>query len=181
MFAALRLFVDNWRWQDVPFYLRTGKRMAERVSEAVIQFRAVPHRAYPASADRTMEPNRLVIRILPDESIVLRFQAKYPGQAVRLEPVSMRFAYEDSFDAVARDPYETLLRDVMDADATLFMRGDQVEAAWEAVMPVLDAWAAAPDDFPDYPAGSWGPVASELLLARDGRQWLRPAPAPKKA
>ena len=172
-YAALQLFVDNWRWQGVPFYLRTGKRLTASVSEACIQFRAVPHRSFPVSAGSNLEPNHLTIRILPDEGIVLQFEAKYPGHRLLLKPAYLRFSYQDSFKATSREAYETLLRDVMLADQTLFMREDEVEAAWTVVMPILDQWAQAPPvDFPNYAAGSWGPTTGDQLLAKDGRRWL---------
>ena len=142
-FVALRLFVDNWRWQDVPFYLRTGKRLPRQVSEIAIQFRAVPHQSFPAEATLDWQPSRLVMSIQPDEGIVLRFQAKHPGPKMQLRPVDMRFNYRESFAAPSPDAYETLLWDVMKNDATLFMRADQVEAAWRLLMPVLEVWAAS--------------------------------------
>ncbi len=174
-FAAVQLFVDNWRWQDVPFYLRTGKRLPAKVSEISVQFRPVPHQAFPPKAVEHWQPNRLIVRIQPEEGILLRFQAKRPGPIMHLDPVDMLFSYGRTFRAPAPEAYETLLLDVMRGDATLFMRDDQVEAAWEVVMPILDAWrdALAPE-FPNYPAGSWGPQAADALLARDGRRWLLP-------
>jgi glucose-6-phosphate 1-dehydrogenase len=174
-FAAVKLFVDNWRWQDVPFYLRTGKRLPTRASQALIQFRPVPHQSFPASAVLDWQPNRLLIRIQPEESIILRFQAKQPGPAMRLSPVEMRFCYRDAFQATPPEAYETLLLDVILGDATLFMRADQVEAAWSVVTPILKGWeSAAPVDFPNYQAGTWGPEAAEALIAQDGRSWLLP-------
>ena len=130
-FAALKLFIDNWRWQDVPFYLRTGKRLPQQASEISIQFRAVPHQSFPPEASLGWQPSRLVLSIQPDEGIVLGFQAKYPGPKMQLRPVDMRFSYRESFAAPSPDAYETLLWDVMKNDATLFMRADQVEAAWQ--------------------------------------------------
>jgi glucose-6-phosphate 1-dehydrogenase len=183
-FAALRLFIDNWRWQDVPFYLRTGKRLPRQVSEVSIQFRAVPHQAFPVEASLGWMPSRLVIAIQPDEGIVLGFQAKYPGPRMQLRPVDMRFNYHDSFAALSPDAYETLLWDIMNDDATLFMRSDQVEAAWGLLTPVLEAWKASPpSDFPNYAGGSWGPEAADYLLAQEGHRWpvpteLNPAGAP---
>jgi glucose-6-phosphate 1-dehydrogenase len=177
-FAALKLFVDNWRWQDVPFYLRTGKRLPARTSEVFIQFRPVPHQSFPASAIGDWQPNRLAIRIQPKEGIGLRFQAKQPGQTMHLSPVEMSFCYQDSFKAPAPEAYETLLLDVMRGDATLFMRADQIETAWSVITPVLDVWeAVSPADFPNYQAGSWGPEAAEVLIAQDGRSWLMPTVA----
>ncbi len=174
-FTALKLFVDNWRWQDVPFYLRTGKRLGRHFSEISIRFRAVPHQAFPPEATFNWQPARLVMCIQPDEGIVLKFQAKQPGPKIHLRPVDMRFSYQESFKVPSPDAYETLLWDVMIRDTTLFMRVDQVEAAWSLLMPVLEVWAASPpDDFPNYSAGTWGPEAAEGLIARDGRSWALP-------
>jgi glucose-6-phosphate 1-dehydrogenase len=175
-FAALRLFVDNWRWQDVPFYLRTGKRLPRQVSEVAIQFRAVPHQSFPSEATIDWQPSRLVMSIQPDEGIVLRFQAKHPGPKMVLQPVDMRFSYRESFATPSPEAYVTLLSDVINNDATLFMRADQVEAAWRILMPVLDAWnASPPNDFPNYAGGTWGPDATQGLLVQQGHCW--PAPA----
>jgi glucose-6-phosphate 1-dehydrogenase len=174
-FAALRLYVDNWRWQDVPFYLRTGKRLLRQVSEVVIQFRAVPHQSFPVEATLDWQPSRLVMSIQPDEGIVLRFQAKHPGPKMVLQPVDMRFNYRESFATPSPEAYVTLLGDVINDDATLFMRADQVEAAWRLLMPVLDAWKATPArDFPNYASGTWGPDATQGLLIQQGHSW--PAP-----
>ncbi|MGA7802856.1 MAG: glucose-6-phosphate dehydrogenase [Gammaproteobacteria bacterium] len=174
-YAALKLHVDNWRWQDVPFYLRTGKRMTAAVSEVSIRFRDVPHCAFPDSSGINTQPARLVILIQPDEGIVLKFMAKEPGTQMRLRPVDMRFSYQETFNSSSPAAYETLLREVLEGDATLFMRSDQVEAAWRLLMPVLNVWdnTFAPD-FPNYPAGSWGPESGEVIVARDGNIWLTP-------
>jgi glucose-6-phosphate 1-dehydrogenase len=181
-FAALKLYIDNWRWQDVPFYLRTGKRLPRQASEISIQFRAVPHHSFPPEASLSWQPSRLVLAIQPVEGIVLGFQAKYPGPKMQLRPVDMRFGYRESFDAPSPDAYETLLWDVMKKDATLFMRADQVEAAWQWLMPVLEAWkATAPSDFPNYASGTWGPENAQDLLA-PGHRWPLPTElaTPKK-
>jgi glucose-6-phosphate 1-dehydrogenase len=171
-FAALKLFVDNWRWQDVPFYLRTGKGLARKLSEVAIQFRAVPHRSFPRESSRDWTPSRLILSIQPEEAIVMEFQAKYPGPSMQLRPVEMRFAYKEAFAVPSPDAYETLLWDVMNGDATLFMRADQIEAAWQALMPVIEAWSeTAPRDFPNYAAGSNGPKSADDLLARAGHVW----------
>jgi glucose-6-phosphate 1-dehydrogenase len=175
-YVALKLFVDNWRWQDVPFYLRTGKRLRASVSEISIRFRPVPHRAFPATASEDARPVSLILRLQPDEGIRLRFYAKEPGSHLRLRPVNMDFAYKDAFRTHIPDAYETLLKDVMAGDASLFMRADQVEAAWQLLMPVLEFWAEnPPTDFPNYPAGAWGPESAEALIAADGHTWLTPA------
>jgi glucose-6-phosphate 1-dehydrogenase len=174
-FAALKLFVDNWRWQDVPFYLRTGKRLPQQVSEISIRFRAVPHRSFPSASTLDWQADRLVICIAPEEGIVLKFQAKQPGPKMRLQPVDMRFSYRDTFKQASPDAYETLLWDIMINDGTLFMRADEVEAAWSLLMPILEVWAASPPSaFPNYAAGTWGPEAAETLIAQDGRSWHQP-------
>jgi glucose-6-phosphate 1-dehydrogenase len=169
-YAALKLYVDNWRWQDVPFYVRTGKRMAMDVSEISIRFRDVPHRAFPASVGLNAQPTRLVVQMQPEQGIVLKFMAKEPGSTLQLRPVDMCFNYKEAFERSTPDAYETLLWDVMVGDATLFMRADQVEAAWRLLTPVLELWSenAAPD-FPNYAAGSWGPESAEALVAKDGK------------
>ncbi len=174
-FAAVKFFIDNWRWQDVPFYLRTGKRLQRKVSETVIQFRPVPHQSFPPAAIGSWQPNRLVIHIQPDEGIRLHFQARRPGPLVRLTPVDMNFSYYETFHSAPPEAYETLLLDVMRGDATLFKRNDQVEASWAAVTPILEGWAATrPDDFPNYQAGTWGPEDAVVLIAQDGRNWVQP-------
>lgn len=174
-YAALKLYVDNWRWQDVPFYLRTGKRMTAAVWEISIRFRDVPHRSFPAASGLNAQPSRLVIQMQPEQGIVLKFMAKEPGAQLRMRLVDMRFSYQQAFNTPSPDAYETLLWDVLCGDQTLFMRADQVEMAWRVLMPVLDAWARdTRPDFPDYAAGSWGPQAADALLARDGRNWLVP-------
>jgi len=159
----------------VPFYLRTGKRLPRQASEISIQFRAVPHQSFPPEASLGWQPSRLILSIQPVEGIVLGFQAKYPGPKMQLRPVDMRFSYRESFDTPSPDAYETLLWDVMKNDATLFMRADQVEAAWQLLMPVLEAWqATAPSDFPNYAAGTWGPEDAQELLAQDIAGRCRP-------
>jgi len=175
-YAAVKLLVDNWRWQDAPFYLRTGKRMTDAVSEISIRFRDVPHNAFPAVSGVNSQPVRLVIQIQPQEGIILKFMAKQPGTPLRLRPVDMRFAYGEAFSKPSPAAYETLLHDLLTGDATLFMRSDQVQAAWELLMPIIETWEANPaSDFPNYPAGSWGPEAAERLVARDSRAWLTPS------
>ncbi len=171
----MQLFVDNWRWQDVPFYLRTGKRLPLQASEIVIQFRRVPHRSFPAEASLDWQPARIVISIQPDEGIILRFQAKQPGPKVLLKPVEMRFNYRESFSGPFPEAYETLLWDVIQNDATEFMRADQVEAAWQILMPVLEVWEnEKPVDFPNYSAGTWGPQSADKLINKQGHHWILP-------
>lgn len=174
-YAALKLYIDNWRWQDVPFYMRTGKRMSAAVWEISVRFRDVPHHAFPASSGLNAQPARLVIQMQPEQGIVLKFMAKEPGAQLRMRLVDMRFSYSQAFNVQSPDAYETLLWDVLCGDQTLFMRADQVEAAWRVLMPVLDAWAnnVAPD-FPNYASGSWGPEAAEVLVANAGDSWLVP-------
>jgi glucose-6-phosphate 1-dehydrogenase len=172
-FAAIKFYVDNLRWQDVPFYVRTGKRMIAHFSDIAAQFRPVPHQSFPAQAVADWQPNRLAIRIQPDEGIMLRFQAKQPGPRMLLRPEELSFKYLQAFNGAPPEAYETLLLDVMIGDSTLFMRADQVEAAWKAITPVLEAWqVSTPLEFPNYQAGTWGPQASEALIARDGRSWM---------
>ncbi|MHA4843131.1 glucose-6-phosphate dehydrogenase [Flavitalea antarctica] len=172
-FAAVKFFIENWRWQDVPFYVRTGKRMHQKTTIITIQFKPAPSYAFPPEATQTWRPNRLTISIQPEMDIRLRFQAKRPGQAMVLNPVDMVFSYEDAYDGHEPEAYETLLLDVMEGNATLFMRADQVEAAWKIIMPILDAWEARPPvDFPNYAPGSWGPEDAEALIARDGHNWV---------
>ena len=174
-FASVKFFIDNWRWQDVPFYLRTGKRLANKNSEVCIQFKSVPHQPFPTNTLLDRRPNRLILAIQPEEGILLRFESKYPGPEMHLAPVIMRFFYRDTFQQEPHDAYETLLLDVMQGDATLFMRADQAEAAWSVLSNILDVWAEnIPTDFPNYQAGSWGPEAAEILIAQDGRSWASP-------
>lgn len=174
-FTALKLYVDNWRWQEVPFYLRTGKRLPQHVSEVAILFKPVPHSSFPESASSGWLPNRLVIRLQPKEAIQLRIEAKHPGLGVRLEPVEMKFCYQDSFKVQSPDAYETLLLDMLNHDQTQFMRDDLVEEGWAIVDPVLEVWENDKlTDFPNYEAGTWGPEAATHLIARDGRAWSKP-------
>lgn len=173
-YAAIKLLVDNWRWQDVPFYLRTGKRMAEAVSEVSIRFRPVPHQAWPAGTTSDDGPVRLVLRLHPDEGIDLKLNLKVPGAHFALSQKDLRFTYREAFQAVPPKPYETLLSAVLAGDQSLFMRADQVAAAWQLLAPVLESWAERRADFPNYAAGSWGPESAERLINSDGRSWLTP-------
>jgi glucose-6-phosphate 1-dehydrogenase len=172
-FAAVKFYIDNWRWQDVPFYVRTGKRLHEKSTIITIQFKHAPSYAFPQEAAQTWRPNRLTISIQPEMDIRLRFQAKRPGQTMVLNPVDMIFNYKDAYGDDDPEAYETLLLDVMEGNATLFMRSDQVEAAWKIVTPIQEAWNTRPPvDFPNYAPDSWGPEDAEALIARDGRNWV---------
>jgi glucose-6-phosphate 1-dehydrogenase len=176
-YVALPLTIDNWRWADVPFYLRTGKRLAARQTEILVQFRRIPaalFRAGAGGADGLPTPNRLLIRIQPREAILLRFEAKRPGPAMRIGDAELEFCYRDHFGAAPATGYETLLYDALHGDATLFQRADSIEAGWRIVDPILRAWAeadAAGRTPETYPAGSWGPEAADALPARGGHTW----------
>jgi glucose-6-phosphate 1-dehydrogenase len=174
-YAAMKLFVENWRWAGVPFYLRSGKRLARRDTEIVIQFRRPPLLLFEEAAIDHIEPNRLVLRIQPDEGIEVRIKAKRPGPTVQLNNVKLDFSYKDFGETSAATGYERLLYDAMIGDGTLFHRSDMVDAAWKIATPILDVWKALPPrDFPNYPAGSWGPAAADDLIQRDGRRWWTP-------
>ena len=174
-YAAVKFFVDNWRWQDVPFYIRTGKSMADKTSVITIQLKSVPHRAFAIDGRKKQEPNRIIMNIQPDSGISIRFQAKRPGVSQIINPVDMIFDYEQAYDVQSPEAYETLLLDVIEGDASLFMRGDQVEAAWEVIMPILNEWEKNPiDDYPSYEAGSWGPKTADRLLAQQDHRWINP-------
>ena len=171
-FVAMELQIDNWRWAGVPFYLRTGKRLAKRSTEILIQFKRAPHIVF---RDRNVEDNRLILNIQPDEGISVSFGAKRPGTDMAIGHVSMDFSYREAFGSASRSAYATLLGDCVRGDATLFDRGDSVEAAWALVDPILDVWSAAKTAaVPQYTSGSWGPRESDLLLERGGRQWYNP-------
>jgi glucose-6-phosphate 1-dehydrogenase len=171
-FVALKLNIDNWRWADVPFYIRTGKRLPSRVTEIAIQFRRAPFVLFRDTPVEKLAPNLLVMHIQPDEGISLRFGAKVPGPQVRVGAVNMDFHYADYFGTQPSTGYERLLYDCMIGDATLFQRADMVEAGWSVVQPILDVWKALPPrNFPNYPAGAWGPKEAEELLRKDNRHW----------
>jgi glucose-6-phosphate 1-dehydrogenase len=171
-FVAMKLSIDNWRWADVPFYLRTGKRLPKRVTEIAIQFKRAPFVLFRKTPVEHLTPNRLVLHIQPDEGISLSFGAKVPGPLLRLGTVHMAFQYKDYFGSTPSTGYERLLYDCMTGDATLFQRADMVEAGWSVVAPILDVWKALPPrNFPNYAAGTWGPREADELMERDGRQW----------
>jgi glucose-6-phosphate 1-dehydrogenase len=173
-FVALKLHIDNWRWAGVPFYLRTGKRLAQRTTEVVIQFRRTPFILFRNTTVKNLETNRLVIHIQPEEGISLSFGAKIPGSVMKLGLVNMDFDYETYFGVEHNTGYERLLHDCIAGDATLFQRADMVEAGWSVIQPILDVWRALPArGFPNYAAGSWGPKEADDLLGRDGRAWRR--------
>lgn len=171
-FVAARLLIDNWRWAGVPFYLRTGKRLAKRTTVIVIQFRRAPHIVFRG---RQVEPNRLILNIQPDEGISVSFGAKRPGTEMDIGNVTMNFSYREGFGDGTRSDYATLLHDCLRGDATLFDRGDTVEAAWSLLDPILEVWTAARSaPIPEYAAGSWGPRESDHILERDGNTWCQP-------
>ena len=181
-FAAIKFYVDNWRWKGVPFYVRTGKGMAEKSTIITIDFKSAPDFAFPPEAGETWRANRLTISIQPQMDIRLRFQAKQPGPEMRLLPVDMAFNYSSNDGKDHPEAYETLLLDVIEGDATLFMRGDQVEAAWKIITPIQELWAAKPPvDFPNYAPGTWGPEDAEALIARDGHNWASLSPEPNSS
>ena len=173
-YVAMQLAVDNWRWAGVPVYVRTGKRLAKRVTEVALQFKRVPHLAFGGKLGRDLHPNTLVLRIQPDDGISILFGAKVPGETFQLRTVSMDFSYATAFPGEQGGGYERLLHDAMIGDPTLFIRTDEVEQAWEIVDPFLQSWRDGNVPLSRYAAGSWGPHEAELLLGRDGNQWRTP-------
>ncbi|WP_263367712.1 glucose-6-phosphate dehydrogenase [Edaphobacter bradus] len=176
-YAALRLEIENWRWAGVPFYIRAGKRLAKRVTEITIQFKQPPMLLFKGAEGQCGEgikPNRISMRIQPDEGISLRFGAKLPGPSMDISPVEMNFNYADAFGKSSANGYERLLLDAMLGDGTLFAHRDGVEATWALITPILQAWAASPmKDFPNYAAGTWGPSAADALLESENRKWRK--------
>lgn len=178
-YAAVTFFIENWRWAGVPFYIRTGKRLPKRVTDIAIRFNAAPLSLFRTDGDGAQIPagaqaNLLILRIQPEEGISLRFLSKHPGEGMHLRPVSMDFNYGTSFGARSPSAYETLILDALMGDATLYTRQDMVEASWNAVAPVLNVWHNTKFDFPNYPAGTWGPKAADDMLARHGHEWRVP-------
>jgi glucose-6-phosphate 1-dehydrogenase len=166
-YAALRLYVDNWRWQGVPFYLRSGKLMARKATEIVLQFKRVPHLLFPENVNPS--PNHIVLCIQPDEAIHLHFETKVPGAGMRVAPVNMEFHYSDHLgNARLQDAYERLLLDALSGDASLFARSDEIQLAWGLIDPLAAAQLPAP-----YEPGTWGPAEADVFLNRDGRSWIR--------
>jgi glucose-6-phosphate 1-dehydrogenase len=173
-YLALRLHVDNWRWEGVPIYVRTGKRLPARVTEVALQFHQVPHLLFDRRNSRDLQPNVLILRIQPDEGITLQFGAKVPGESFRVRSVAMDFSYAEAFAGVeAADGYERLLHDAMMGDATLFIRSDEVQQAWRIVDPYLQAWSEGAPLYM-YPSGSWGPRMADLLVEQHGDHWRNP-------
>jgi glucose-6-phosphate 1-dehydrogenase len=171
-FVGLSFAIDNWRWAGVPFYLRTGKRLARRLTEIAIQFESIPHPLFGKEPTGD-KPNTLILRIQPDEGIAIGFAAKVPGEAMQLRDVTFDFRYGAAFGEQAPEAYERLLLDCILGDATLFTREDEVEASWKLIDPILEGWKAQPQ-VSTYESGSWGPSESDALLARDGRAWRSP-------
>jgi glucose-6-phosphate 1-dehydrogenase len=176
-YAALRLEIENWRWAGVPFYIRAGKRMAKRVTEITIQFKQPPlllFKGHEGKGAEGIKPNVISMRIQPDEGIALRFAAKVPGPNMSMSSVNMNFSYAEAFGASSANGYERLLLDAMLGDGTLFAHRDGVEATWSLMTPLLEAWAKTPvKDFPNYPAGTWGPLAADAMMESDGRKWRK--------
>ena len=170
-FAAMKLHIDNWRWSGVPIYLRSGKRLWKRGTEIVVQLKSVPDVVFRGTPVESLDPNRLIFHIQPDQGIEFRFHAKTPGPAMDLQKVNMRFDYGQAFAASRGTGYEVLIYNCMNGDATLFSRTDLVETAWRVAQPLLDFWKSETPDFPNYPAGTWGPKAAFDLMGRDGRKW----------
>ena len=173
-YAAMQVFIDTWRWEGVPFYVRTGKRMTNKLTELVVTFKRTPHCLFADTA-RSLKPNQIVINVQPDEGIRLRFEGKVPGGGMKIKDVIMDFDYVEQFRTEPPEAYATLLLDAMEGDQTLFKHREEIEHCWRIVQPVLDDWMQNPqDDLPNYAAGTWGPLASDIMLARDGRQWHNP-------
>jgi glucose-6-phosphate 1-dehydrogenase len=173
--VALKLFIENWRWADVPFYIRTGKALPKRSTEMTIQFKRVPHQLYKPSETTGLVPNRLTIRIQPDEGISLKFAAKVPGAARHLSDVDMNFSYNSAFGIESPDAYERLIADCIMGDSTLFIRRDEVETSWRIIDSIINTWKHLPAStvYP-YPAGTWGPPEADKLIEKDGRHWDNP-------
>lgn len=174
-YVAMKFFIDNWRWGDVPFYIRTGKALPTRVTEVVIHFKKTPHRLFAVNPGQARNANRLVIRIQPDEGIQLKFGMKIPGAGFSVKNVDMDFKYKDLTDQYVPSAYERLLLDAMGGDATLYARGDAVEAAWTFVDPILSAWQNQPElPLHGYPAGTWGPVSADDMIEGKNQSWHSP-------
>ena len=173
-FVALKAEIDTWRWAGVPFYLRTGKRMSDSLAEIVVRFKQIPHSIF-AQPTSSFQPNCLVIRLQPDEGLRMNLMAKTPGDGMRLKPAELELDFRESFKTPRMDAYERLLLDVLRGQLTLFMRGDELEAAWEWVEPILEHWEQNDNAPIPYTAGTWGPAAASALIGRDGLQWREEA------
>jgi glucose-6-phosphate 1-dehydrogenase len=174
-YAAIRFFIDNWRWEGVPFYLRSGKHLPKRVTEVAIEFKRPPLLLFKSHAVENVNPNVLVMRIQPDEGVSLTFEVKPPGHDMEIRPLSLDFNYEEAFGNSPPEAYETLLEDCIEGDSTLFTRHDWVELAWSLVDPIIQVWnLSRPRNFPNYEAGSWGPKEADDFMAREGRRWRKP-------
>jgi glucose-6-phosphate 1-dehydrogenase len=173
-YAAMKLVIDNWRWEGVPFYLRSGKRLAKRVSEIAIEFKRPPLLLFKSCAD-VLAPNVLMIRIQPDEGVSLKFEVKTPGPEICVSPLALDFSYEQAFGNSSPEAYETLLEDCIEGDSTLYTRHDWVEQAWALMDPIIRSWSKLPPgSFPNYETGSWGPEEADRFMQRDGRRWREP-------
>jgi len=173
-YAALQLFIDNWRWHDIPFYLRSGKSLKAKSTEISIEFKRVPHLMFPMPLDEEIVPNVISLCIQPDEGIHLRFQAKEPGAGMRTRTVDMAFNYTQGFDddeTALPDAYERLLLDALQGDASLFSRADEIELAWQLIDPIIEIWQQGEPPLVTYPPGSWGPPEAEAFLDQSGRRW----------
>jgi glucose-6-phosphate 1-dehydrogenase len=171
-FVALKLYIDNWRWAGVPFYLRTGKRLPERASEIAIQFKNVPQILFNTDPHKRLAPNVLALHVQPEEGITFEMMSKLPGPKVHIAPVDLDFRYGTTFGKISQEAYERLLLDVMDGDATLFMRRDAIEQSWQWVTPIQKAWSQSKTHWmPEYRAGTWGPPEADKLIQLDGREW----------
>jgi glucose-6-phosphate 1-dehydrogenase len=173
-YVAAKLYVDNWRWADTPFYVRTGKRLPRRETTVAIQFKRAPHPPFEVGgADDGLRPNVLLVHIQPDEGVSLAIGAKTPGQGLQIRTVNMNFLYGGAFRTQLPEAYERLILEAMLGDATLFMRADEIEEQWALVDAIVAFWKRDRPNFPNYAAGTWGPAAADELLGRDGRSWRR--------
>jgi glucose-6-phosphate 1-dehydrogenase len=172
-FVAARLHVDNWRWADTPFYVRTGKRLAKRETTIAVQFQRAPHPPFAKDAADELHPNVLVVHVQPDEGVSLAIGAKVPGQGLTIRTVQMNFLYGGAFRTELPEAYERLILDSLLGDQTLFTREDEVDAQWALVDAIVAQWHRRRPDFPNYPAGTWGPSEADKLIERDGREWRR--------
>jgi glucose-6-phosphate 1-dehydrogenase len=177
-FSAIKLFIDNWRWSGMPFYLRTGKCLPEKLSEIVVRFRSPPMTLFQKQCDQIF-PNDLVIRVQPEEGISWRLNGKVPGGAMVIKSVALDFLYKTAFKTEPPEAYERLLYDALVGDQTLFIRGDEAEAAWQVIDPIEQAWAASPNPVQQYAPNTWGPKAAMDLIELDGRRWLHSADEPE--